>query len=162
MGGIVTTAENQQLDCEIDEITAKSKKAIHDVERLEAAVMDCEQVDIKTIHTIHAGTYLRTITMPAGCLVTGAIIKLDTTLIVSGDVILYVDGEPVHVSGYHILPAHKGRKQAVLANTESNLTMVFPTQATTVDEAEREMTDEFEKLGNRKQPDCNIIQITGV
>jgi len=157
MGGLV-----RHIDAPIDEITAKSLKAIDDVTRLDAAMKGLpNQIDIQTKHLIHAGVYMRTITMPAGCLLTGAQIKVNTTLIVSGDITLYVDGDPVEITGYHVLPAHAGRKQAVLAHAISDLTMVYRTDATTVAEAEKECTDDVEDLGTRRY-DSDLVQITGI
>ena len=104
---------------------------------------------------------MRTITMPANTLLAGAFVKIPTTLIVSGCVTIYMDGDAVDFVGYNVLPASGGRKQAVLAHTVADLTMLFPTSATTVAEAEAEFTDELELLVSRKDEDNNVTFITG-
>jgi hypothetical protein len=68
---------------------------------------------------------------------------------------------PVHVQGYAVLPASAGRKQAFVAQADTRLTMVFPTSAKTVEQAEREFTDEIYLLGSRHGAAANHVVITG-
>ena len=131
-------------------IPAMSPHAIDNVRRLEEITLACPQVAIATGHILHAGMYARTITIPAGVVLTGALIKIATLLIVQGDAIVYVEGGPLALHGYNVLPADAGRKQAFVAQTDVSLTMIFPTQAKTVEEAENEFTDEADRLFSRK------------
>lgn len=131
-------------------IPAMSPRAIDNVRRLEEVALTCPQVAIPTDHVLHAGLYARTITIPAGVVLTGALIKIATLLIVQGDAVVYVEGGPVELRGYNVLAAAAGRKQAFIAETDVNLTMIFPTQAKTVEEAETEFTDEADRLFSRK------------
>ncbi|HSV48351.1 MAG TPA: hypothetical protein VLJ58_21360 [Ramlibacter sp.] len=130
-------------------------QAIGKVRALESALLAQEdQVEIPTNHVLHAGMYARTVRIPAGHAVTGALIKVPTVLIVNGDVVLYTGDGTVHLTGYHVLPAAAGRKTAFAAIGDTDLTMLFPTQAATVDQAEREFTDEFDALLSRKEGQC--------
>lgn len=141
-------------------IPAMSEEAIEKVRRLEKVLLELPQLELETTHVIHAGMYLRTIRMPAGCLVSGVLMKIPTIVIVSGHATFYVDGgHTIDFDGYNVIPASAGRKQAVLANSETYITMMFPTDARTVDEAEAQFTDEAEALGSHR--DRNIITITG-
>mgnify|MGYP003629137637 CR=1 FL=1 len=142
-------------------IAAMSEEGIDQVRQLEAAMLESAQPDIMTKHVIHGGVYCRTMNMPAGCLVTGSLIKIATTLIISGHVTVYVGGETVDFIGYNVTPAGAGRKIAVLVRIESDLTMLFPTSAKSVEEAEAEFTDEVDLLGSRRVADNNSIIITG-
>lgn len=135
----------------------------HDIERvreLERELLACpEQIEFPTEHVFHAGMYARTIVMPAGCVMTGALIKRATMLILSGDAVVFYGQDVQRLSGYHVLPASAGRKQAFIAVDETRLTMLFPTTSQSVDEAEREFTDEYELLASHH---CeNRIVITG-
>ncbi len=121
------------------------------VRRLEQAALALPQVPIPTDHVFHAGMYARTIKIPAGVALTGAEIKIATILIISGDVLIYGEKGPVRYAGYHVALGQAGRKQAFYALQDTYLTMLFPTGATTVDAAEREFTDEYEKLFSRKE-----------
>ena len=140
-------------------IPAMSAKAIRAVRALEARVLALPQVQIETRHVLHAGMYARTICVPAGVLVTGAHIKIPTLLIVSGHATVLIGGEDVELTGYAVIPASAGRKQAVYAHADTLLTMLFPTGARTVEEAEQEFTDEPDRLRSRHAP--NHVTTTG-
>ncbi len=126
----------------------------HEVEKvrqLETAALAMPQVDIPTDHVFHAGMYARTIQIPAGVMLTGARILIPTILIISGDALIYGENGPKRFSGYHVALGQCGRKQAFYALQDTHLTMLFPTGATTVDAAEQQFTDEYEKLFSRKE-----------
>jgi len=92
--------------------------------------------------------------IPAGCAVTGALIKLDTTMVFHGNASVYTGAEFIHLTGYHVLAAAAGRAQVVIAYEDTHVTMLFPTGETTVDACEREFTHEFEQLGSRRNTQC--------
>jgi len=140
-------------------IPAMSAQAIRAVRALEERVLTLPQVPIETRHLLHAGMYARTICVPAGVLITGAHITIPTLLIVSGHATLFIGGEDVELKGYAVIPASAGRKQAIYAHADTLLTMLFPTTARTVEEAEQEFTDEPDRLGSRRAP--NHVTATG-
>lgn len=120
------------------------------VYRLEEEAMKMPQVEIHTEHAFHAGMYARTIKIPAGVALTGALIKIPTILIVAGDVLVYTAEGTVRWTGYHVMLGPEGRKQAFVAIQDTFLTMLFPTEATTVEEAEAAFTDEADRLLSRR------------
>jgi hypothetical protein len=126
-----------------------SNIAIDTVRQLEDIALTLPQVSIDTQHAFHAGMYARTIMIPATVLLTGALIKIATLLIVSGDALVYMDGKAEELHGYNVFSASANRKQAFMALTDTYLTMVFPTEAKTVEEAEAQFTDEADKLMSR-------------
>ena len=126
-------------------IPLMSEASVAKTRELESVLLKEPQLPLTTKHLIHGGVYFRTIQMQADTLLAGAFIKIATTL-VSGCVTIYMTGGGVFFGGYNVLPASGGRKQAILAHTVSDLTMVFPTLATTVAEAEAEFTDELDLL----------------
>lgn len=129
-----------------------SQDAIDKVRRLESSLLDLPQATPETDHLFHAGMYARTVRIPAGAVMTGALIKLATILIVSGDCTVFTGGgESLELTGYHILSGQPGRKQAFIAHTETHLTMIFQTDARTVAEAEDEFTDESGMLLSRRE-----------
>ena len=121
------------------------------VRELESAALELPQAHIPTEHVFHAGMYARTIKVPAGVTLTGAQIKIPTVLIISGDTLIYGENGPTRYTGYHVALGQCGRKQAFFALRDTWLTMLFPTDATTADEAERQFTDEFTLLFSRKE-----------
>lgn len=143
-------------------IQSMSNPAIARVGRMEAHNAKLPQVEISTHHVLHAGVYARTIMMPAGTLLTGALVEIATTLIVSGDCTVALgDGQTERLTGYHVLAASGRRKQAFVAHADTHLTMVFSTSAKSVREAEDEFTTEAEKLMSRQPGHANTIVVTG-
>ena len=130
---------------------------VEKVRRLERDMLQAEQVPIATTHHFHAGMYARTIRIPAGVMITGALIRIPTLLVVSGHVKVFIGGDVIELVGYHIVPGQAGRKQVFLALADTDLTMLFATAATTVEQAEAEFTEEAELLISRKQNSSHII-----
>lgn len=128
---------------------ASSLAAVTRVRRLESAARQLPQVPISTTHALHAGLYARTVMVPAGVVLTGALIKIATLLIVSGDALVTIAGGSLRLTGYHVLTAAAGRKNAFAALADTHLTMLFATAAATVEEAEAEFTDETGLLLSR-------------
>lgn len=116
---------------------------------------------LRTHHAFHAGMYARTIRIPAGEFITGALVRIPTLLIVDGDAIIWLGDHGRRIAGHHVLLAAAGRKQAFRAFSDTHLTMVFATGAKTVDEAEREFTDEFALLLSRRAGAANEIAEAG-
>lgn len=131
------------------------------VERIGQIVRAVPQVQVETHHVLHAGIYSRTICVPANCVLEGALIKIPTTLVICGHAsVLLGDGEEVIVSGYQVLAASAGRKQAYITHADTHITMSFHTDARSVEEAEREFTDEWDALMSRSGN--NTVINTGV
>lgn len=120
-----------------------------------------EQARIFTQHLLHGGMYARTITMPPHLALVGAHIKRPTVVITVGSGKVLVGKDWADIAGYQVLPASAGRKQ-IFVSLEGPLiiTMLFPTEAQTVEEAEAEFTDEYDLLLSRHQ-ELNEIVITG-
>ena len=142
-------------------IPAMKKIAIDNVRQLEKHVLKAPQTKIATDHLFHAGVYARTIMIPAETVLTGALIEIATVLIVSGHAIVYVGDESKEINGFHVFAASAGRKQAFIAVTDVYLTMLFATDAKTVEEAENWFTDEAHLLFSRAPDAINNITITG-
>ena len=135
-------------------IPAMDEAAIDNVRQLTAAMAELPQVPIRTEHILHAGLYARTVFVPAGVIITGVLIKIPTLLIVHGDALVYIGGASLRLEGYNVVPAAAGRRQVFVAESDLHLTMLFASDAASVDQAERQFTDEFEQLVSRKEPTC--------
>jgi len=141
------------------QITAMSKDSVARVEALEDIMLGLPQIELTTEHVIHGGMYARTIVIPAGVAITGVFIEVPTLIIVQGDTSVMVNDADMRLTGYNIIPASKGRKQAFVAHTDTVLTMIFATKAKTVEEAENEFTKEADRLLSRTRG--NHVTITG-
>lgn len=121
------------------------------VRRLEAALLQEPQVDLRTAHLLHGGLSARTVFIPAGTLVTGALTALDNIVIVSGDITVTVgDGESVRLAGHNIIAARAGSKRVGLAHADTTWTTLHRTDCTDVAAAEDEMTCEADRLQTRQ------------
>ena len=127
------------------------RERIENVERLTQAVLKAPQVQLKTIHHIHAGVYSRTIFVPSGICVSGLEIVVDTQLIISGHGRLTDGGVVREIEGYEVLDGLAPRSAAFVAIEDTWITMLFATKATTVEEAENEFCAQPERLASRKE-----------
>ena len=144
--------------CDIQEM---SQIAIDNVRQLENEILKAPQTSIPTSHILHAGVYARTIMIPAGVVLTGALIKVATVLVISGKTVVYAGDSVKELEGYNVITASKNRKQAFVALTDTYITMVFATNSTSIEKAESEFTDEFDILSSRHSDAVNHVVVTG-
>lgn len=142
-------------------IPPMSDAAIDKVYQIETISREFPQTDIPTSHVVHGGMYARTIMIPANTMLTGALIKIATILIVQGDAIIYIGDKSIELHGYNVLPASAYRKQAFIAQTDTYLTMIFPTTAKNISDAEDEFTNESKILMSRHVNAKNQVIVTG-
>ena len=131
------------------------------VKEAEVALMAMPQINLPTYHTIHGGIYTRTVLLKKHEALTGAYIVIPTTLIIQGVALVYIGDSSLTLTGYNIIPASKNRKQLIIALEDTYITMVMKTEATTVEEAELEFTNEAHLLMSRHEDAVNTIIITG-
>lgn len=138
--------KNLDLRAVSDSWSAKVDRLCELAQRMKDA-----EVEVPVEHHLHAGVYSRTILHKKGVICIGCSIHIPTQLIISGNVDIYTEGGVVHVEGYKVLDGEKGRRVVVYAHEDTWATMLFSTNAMTVEEAEREFAgDSFEKLSNHR------------
>lgn len=147
---------------ELAKINSMTTQEIDRVRELESVMLTMPQAELPTTQVLHAGMYARNMFVKAGVTVTGAFMKCPTILIISGHMLVYIGSETVEFKGYHIIPAGANRKQAGYAVEDTNVTMLFPSKATTMAEAEEEFTDEAEKLITRKSGSNDVVVTEGI
>jgi hypothetical protein len=121
----------------------------------------CGQIPVATEHILHGGMYARTIRMKLEDVILGSLIKLPTMVIVNGPVSVFAGGRWVDYESYNVLPGSAGRKSLFLARGHVDLTMIFPTVALTVEDAEEEVFAEVELLTSRREGSEETVLITG-
>lgn len=124
--------------------------SVQSVKRLEEIILQLPQVDLKTESVIHGGMCARTIFIPAGTVLTGALTNLDNICIVCGDITVTTDEGPRRLTGYNVLGASMGYKRVGITHADTWWTMMFKTDSTDPDEVEREMTDEHNALQTKR------------
>lgn len=116
-----------------------------------------EQFKIATHHTLHGGVYTRTIYLNAGETISGALIRVDTTLVVVGHMRILIGSTVQDYDGVNMITASKNRKQVMTAVGNASITMVFATGASTIQDAEDEFTVESKRLMSRQDDAVNIL-----
>lgn len=124
---------------------------------IDRALLALPQTDVLIDHLIHGGMYARTAHIPAGVTVSGVLLSRATVLVLQGDVTMFTGSEVVRLTGFHVLPGSAGRKQLFRTHAETHMTMVLPSTAQSVDEAEHEFTDEAHLLAKA----AGRVNITG-
>lgn len=119
------------------------------VRALEAEMLKMPQVDLSTEHVVHAGMCVRTIFIPAGTVLTGALTNIDNLCIVSGDISVTTDDGVKRLQGFNVIPAGAGFKRAGVAHADTWWSTVWKTEKTDLAEIEEEMTSEASKLQTR-------------
>ncbi len=119
------------------------------VAALEDQLLVLPQVQIDTTHVIHGGMCARTIQIPAGIMLTGALLNHDNICVVHGDISVTTDEGTQRLTGYHVLPASAGRKRAGVTHGDTWWTMVWRTDETDLAEIEDAMTPESDRLQSR-------------
>jgi hypothetical protein len=126
-----------------------------------AALLKLPQVDLATEHLLHGGMYARTIRLIPGVWMLGSLIRLPTVLIVHGDCSVILGDDRVDLTGYNVIPGCAGRKQLFLTHGPVEMTMIFPTRAQGVTDAENEIFAEVDQLQSRKDGSRDTVNITG-
>lgn len=132
------------------------------VRRLEAELVQMPQLMLDTSHLIHAGLYARTVMIPAGTVLTGAMTNHDNVCVVFGDITVTTDEGPQRLTGFHVLPAKAGAKRVGLAHADTWWATLWPTDLTDVQAIEDDMSDESAGLQSRRialsHADCALIE----
>lgn len=142
-------------------LVVPGSEALARVFRIQDEILSHPQIDIPTEHILHGGMYARTIRLKGGVIVTGAHFKVPSILIVKGKCAVSSGESAILLCNYHVLTGEAGRKQVCVTMEDTEITMIFRTDAKTVEEAENEFTDEAESLMSRKQDGNNIMLVTG-
>lgn len=146
----ISTTEATELLCDMPSRDA--------VERAERLFMHLPQVPLDTSHVIHGRMCARTILIPAGTFLTGALTEIDNICIVDGDITVTTDDGPRRLTGFHVLPANAGAKRAGLAHADTWWTTIIHTDLKDVSAIENAMTAESEMLQSRRLLPCNAEQ----
>jgi len=120
------------------------------VHELELELLKQPQVDLSTQHVVHGGMCARTIFIPAGTVLTGALTNCDNICVIHGDITVTTDEGTRQLTGFHVLPARAGFKRAGWTHADTYWTTLFVTDKTEIADIEREMTDEHEMLQTQR------------
>lgn len=107
-------------------------------------------LQVEMQHHLHAGMYARTARIAANQVITSVFIQIPTLLIVNGDCVVLAGDKWYELTGYNVIPASEGRKQIYVTRGATEITMIFPTHASCIGDAEEEFTNEAGSLLSRR------------
>lgn len=119
------------------------------VRQMEDLLLQLPQIDLHTQQLVHGGMAARTIFIPAGTVLTGALTNLDNVCIAFGDITVTTDEGPVRLTGFNVIPARAGAKRAGVAHSDTWWVTIHRTDLTDLDAIEEEMTGEADRLQTR-------------
>lgn len=126
------------------------RQSLDAVRRLERALLQLPQVDLPTEHIMHGGLSARTITIPAGTVLTGALTRLDNVCVVCGDITVTTDDGVRRLTGVHVIPASAGAKRAGVAHADTTWVTLHRTDLQGAEAIEDEMSSESAQLLTRR------------
>lgn len=97
-------------------------------------------------HVFHAGVYVRSLFVPKDMIVANDVIKVPTVLIVSGDCLITDTETTRRITGYEVLLGAPMRQCIVRTLQDTWFSMVYATDAKTVQEAEAEFASDPSSL----------------
>jgi len=143
-------------------LAPSSVHSINKVNELASAIQsELAPYEFVTEHMLHGGMYTRTLRLPPRIVGAAVLVKPPTVLITVGTLEVWSNDQVIRVTGYNVIPGSAGRKIAFVTHSEVAMSMVFPCQALTVEQAQREFTDEHALLAPLSLPDRHLILITG-
>jgi hypothetical protein len=161
MHELVLIPHNVSVTVPQTKLHPSTPEAIEKVDRLTTEMRKRQQLHFVTEHLLHAGMYTRTVHFPADSLIAAVLFKVATVLIIQGSAEVWSNGELIRVDGYTVVPCAAGRKIALVTRSDLSASMMFPTDAKTVEEAQKQFTDEYEMLVPLSAPGAHNVLITG-
>lgn len=104
----------------------------------------------ETLHHLKGGIYARTIAIPAGHWLVGAVHKKDHINVVAGDISVLTEEGVKRITGFHVLPTTAGVKRAGYAHATTYWTTLVRTDETALDAIEDDITTEGPLLQSRQ------------
>jgi hypothetical protein len=137
-------------------IPAPGLAVLKDLTRLQTFLLslpedDFQQVPLPVEHLLHGGMYARTVRREFDSVTIGSLINKATILIVNGPCSMLIGDQRVDLDGYNVLAGMPGRKSMSVTRGQVEMTMIFPTSAQTVEEAENEIFAEACLLVSRRE-----------
>lgn len=131
------------------QVEVLQKPTLEQIYALEDAVLQMPQVDLQTTHVLSGGIYARTIFIPAGTVLTGAIHNKDHVNVLDGDITVWTEDGMKRLTGHHVLPTGAGAKRAGYAHADTTWTTLVRTEETELEAIEADITPEAERLQTR-------------
>jgi quercetin dioxygenase-like cupin family protein len=113
-----------------------------DIERLQKAMAQMQQVELTTKHHFAEGLYCREVFRPEGTTIVGKVHKREHLyMVLAGIVTVIGSGEPQTLEAPAIIVSSPGTKRAVFAHTDATCCTVHRTDSKDLESIERELLE---------------------
>ncbi len=123
------------------------------VSELEEMLLSMPQIDMQTSNKLINGLYARTIVIPEGGCLTGAVHKTDHLCVLHGDITVTTDEGMKRLAGFNVITVKAGAKRAGYAHSETHWTTICQTAFESLEnlpEIENELVEGAENLMTRQ------------
>lgn len=116
-------------------------------------MIEQENVEVPIEHWIDDGVYYRATYLQPGTVIVSSMMKVPTTIVVVGNCLVTVGDHVEHLLGMKHIKASANRRVAYRSLDGGVFILMYfkVASATTVEEAEKEMTDEYNLLTNHRE-----------
>lgn len=103
-------------------------------------MLEQPQVHIEVHHSFSGGMCTRTVKVPKGVLLMGAIHLTDHVNVMYGDISIFSDGVERRLTGYNVVPSAAGVKRLGFTHEDTYWSTILRTDLTTAEEVESQLT----------------------
>ena len=141
-----------------------ASKAREQIEQAEQALLTFPQVVLETWHHFADGLVARTIMIPAGTVLTGAVHKAEHLNVCFGDIEVMTDAGMQRLTGYHVIPSLPGTKRIGRTYGDTLWTTVHlnPGNERDIAKLEDALVDDAHRLQSRRllavSPQAEVLQ----
>jgi len=111
-----------------------------EISNIQSEMLKLPQVQIEVKHVFVNGMCTRTIMIPKGTQLVGAVHLTDHVNIMCGDITIFSDEGSHRLTGYHVLPSAAGTKRIGITHEDTCWTTILRTDLQTAEEVEALLT----------------------
>lgn len=120
------------------------------INKYEDILEQMPQVVLNTTHCVSGEVYARTILIPAGVSLVGAVHNKDHINIMCGDITVTTDDGMKRLTGFHVFATKAGMKRVGYAHADTTWSSIMHTKETEIDKIEEDITPDSHKLQTRR------------
>lgn len=114
--------------------------SLEDIERLEAVMLELEQVEVPTVHRFSAGVYMREVTLPKGTFAIGHAHKHDClNIVLAGSASVMIEGKVRRITGPCVMEGKAFDRKVGYIHEDCTWLTVHATKETNLEKLEEEL-----------------------
>lgn len=146
----------------IEDVAPKRNGVNSQIDKIEKAMLACEQVEVPIHHHFAPGVYLREAIMPAGAFIVGHMHKTECmNLLIKGSISVIIDGVPHKINAPYIVKSNAGTRKIAYVHEDAVWVNVHPTNETDLTALEDQLiskSDAFKEYSLQTQESLELLQ----